>query len=186
MNSQNRDAPLLSGQLADRLCRGMHASATDIPTPTFLSSISLGIRFGRDRCAVRVASGTPTDYKRHGTTTLLATLNVPEAVIGRCMQRHRRGEFIRFLKAIERTVPPGKLIETAVDNYATHKHPKMKVRFARHHVGGFQFTPTSGSWLNAVETLFWALTASASDGAAATPSTIANRHQSRSSTSLPN
>jgi DDE superfamily endonuclease len=129
----------------------------------------------------------PTDYKRHGTTTLLATLNVPEGtLIGRCMQRHRRGEFIRFLKAIERTVPPSKLIETAVDNYATHRRPKMKARFARHPRWTFHFTPTSGSWLNAVETLYWALTASASDGAAATPSTIANRHQSRSSTSLPN
>ena len=72
--------------------------------------------------------GTMThDYKRHGTTTLFAALNVLEGtVIGRCMQRHRHDEFIRFLNAVERAVPAGKLIEAVVDNYATHKHPKVK------------------------------------------------------------
>ena len=70
--------------------------------------------------------GTMThDYKRHGTTTLFAALNVLEGtVIGRCMQRHRHEEFIRFLNAVEREVPSGKLIDAVVDNYATHKHPK--------------------------------------------------------------
>ena len=70
--------------------------------------------------------GTMThDYKRHGTTTLFAALNVLDGtVIGRCMQRHRHDEFIRFLNAVEREVPAGKLIEAVVDNYATHKHPK--------------------------------------------------------------
>jgi hypothetical protein len=67
------------------------------------------------------------DYKRHGTTTLFAALNVLEGtVIGRCMQRHRHEKFIRFFNTIERAVPAGKLIEAVVDNYATHRHPKVK------------------------------------------------------------
>jgi hypothetical protein len=104
--------------------------------------------------------GTMThDYKRHGTTTLFAALNVLEGtVIGRCMQRHRHEEFIRFLNAVERTVPAGRIIEAVVDNYATHKHPKVKAWLARHPRWTFHFTPTSGSWLNAVETFFSALT----------------------------
>jgi transposase len=104
--------------------------------------------------------GTMThDYKRHGTTTLFAALNVLEgSVIGRCMQRHRHEEFIRFLNAVEREVPAGKVIEAIVDNYATHKHPKVKAWLARHPRWTFHVTPTSGSWLNAVETFFSALT----------------------------
>ena len=104
--------------------------------------------------------GTMThDYKRHGTTTLFAALNVLEGtVIGRCMQRHRHEAFIRFLNAVEREVPAGKLIEAVVDNYATHKHPKVKAWLARHPRWSCHFTPTSGSWLNAVKTFFSALT----------------------------
>jgi transposase len=99
------------------------------------------------------------DYKRHGTTTLFAALNVLDGtVIGRCMQRHRHDEFIRFLNAVERDVPAGKLIEAVVDNYATHKHPKVKAWLARHPRWTFHFTPTSGSWLNAVENFFSTLT----------------------------
>jgi transposase len=99
------------------------------------------------------------DYKRHGTTTLFAALNVLDGtVIGRCMQRHRHEEFIRFLNAVERAVPAGKLIEAVVDNYATHKHPKVRAWLARHPRWTFHFTPTSGSWVNAVETFFSALT----------------------------
>jgi transposase len=104
--------------------------------------------------------GTMThDYKRHGTTTLFAALNVLDGpVIGRCMQRHRNEEFIRFLNAIERAVPADKRIEAVVDNYATHKHPKVRDWLARHPRWTFHFTPTAGSWLNAVETFFSALT----------------------------
>jgi transposase len=104
--------------------------------------------------------GTMThDYKRHGTTTLFAALNVLDgSVIGRCMQRHRHEEFIRFLNAVEREVPTGKLIEAVVDNYATHKHPKVKAWLERHPRWTFHFTPTSGSWLNAVENFFSVLT----------------------------
>jgi transposase len=78
--------------------------------------------------------GTMThDYVRHGTTTLFAALNVLDGtVIGRCMQRHRHEEFIRFLNAVEREVPAGKLIEAVVDNYATHKHPKVRAWLERH------------------------------------------------------
>jgi transposase len=104
--------------------------------------------------------GTMThDYKRHGTTTLFAALNVLDGkVIGRCMQQHRHEEFIRFLNDVERAVPPGKLIEAVVDNYATHKHPKVKAWLERHPRWTFHFTPTSGSWLNAVENFFSVLT----------------------------
>jgi transposase len=104
--------------------------------------------------------GTMThDYVRHGTTTLFAALNVLDGtVIGRCMQRHRHEEFIRFLNAVEREVPAGKLIEAVVDNYATHKHPKVRAWLERHPRWRFHFTPTAGSWLNAVETFFSAIT----------------------------
>ena len=104
--------------------------------------------------------GTMThDYKRHGTTTLFAALNVLDgSVIGRCMQQHRHEEFIRFLNDVERAVPAGKLIEAVVDNYATHKHPRVKAWLERHPRWTFHFTPTSGSWLNAVENFFSALT----------------------------
>jgi DDE superfamily endonuclease len=98
-------------------------------------------------------AGTMThDYKRHGTTTLFAALDVLEGkVIGRCMQRHRHQEFIRFLNAIEKTVPAKKTVHVILDNYAAHKHPKVITWLARHPRVTFHFTPTSASWLNAVE-----------------------------------
>jgi transposase len=104
--------------------------------------------------------GTMThDYKRHGTTSLFAALNVLDGtVLGRCMQRHRHQEFIRFLNAIERAVPAGKLIHAILDNYGTHKHPKVQAWLARHPRWIFHFTPKSGSWINAVESFFSALT----------------------------
>jgi transposase len=105
-------------------------------------------------------AGTMThDYKRHGTTTLFAALNILDGkVIGRCMARHRHQEFIRFLGAIERAVPAGKVIHAVLDNYAPHKHPKVLAWLARHPRWVFHFTPTSGSWLNAVEAFFSSLT----------------------------
>jgi transposase len=104
--------------------------------------------------------GTLThDYKRHGTTTLFAALDVLEGkVIGRCMQRHRHQEFIRFLNLIEAEVPAGKIIHVILDNYAAHKHPKVRAWLARHPRFVFHFTPTSTSWLNAVEGYFAKLT----------------------------
>ena len=105
-------------------------------------------------------AGTFThDYVRHGTTTLFAAFNVLEGtVFGRCMQRHRHQEFIRFLNAVEAAVPAGKLVHCILDNYASHKHPKVTAWLDRHPRWTFHFTPTSSSWLNAVETFFSALT----------------------------
>jgi transposase len=98
------------------------------------------------------------DYERHGTTTLFAALNVLDGtVLGRCMQRHRHQEFLRFLNAVEAAVPAGRLVHCILDNYGTHKHPKVMAWLARHPRWTFHFTPTSGSWLNAVETFFSAL-----------------------------
>jgi transposase len=95
------------------------------------------------------------DYTRHGTTTLFAALNVLDGtVVGRCMQRHRHQEFLRFLNAVEAAVPAGKLIHAILDNYAVHKHPKVWAWLERHPRWTFHFTPTSCSWLNAVEGFF--------------------------------
>ena len=104
--------------------------------------------------------GTMThDYKRNGTTTLFAALNLLDGtVIGRCMRRHRHQEFIRFLNAVERVVPAGKVIHAIVDNYAAHKQPNVLKWLADHPRWIFHFTPTSASWLNAVEGFFSAIT----------------------------
>lgn len=101
-------------------------------------------------------AGTMThDYKRNGTTTLFAALNVLDGtVIGRNMQRHRHQEFIRFLNTIEATVPADKQVHLILDNYAAHKHPKVRAWLDRHPRFTFHFTPTSCSWLNAVEGFF--------------------------------
>jgi transposase len=99
------------------------------------------------------------DYERHGTTTLFAALNVLDGtVLGRCMQRHRHQEFLRFLNAVEAAVPAGRLVHAVLDNYGTHKHAKVMEWLERHPRWTLHFTPTSGSWLNAVETFFSALT----------------------------
>ena len=101
-------------------------------------------------------AGTMThDYKRHGTTTLFAALNVLDGtVIGRNMARHRHQEFIRFLNAVETTVPQAKQVHAILDNYAAHKHPKVRRWLDRHPRWTFHFVPTSCSWLNAVEGFF--------------------------------
>ncbi len=100
--------------------------------------------------------GTMThDYKRNGTTTLFAALNVLDGtVIGRNMQRHRHQEFIRFLNVINTHVPADKAVHIILDNYATHKHPTVRTWLDRHERFVFHFTPTSSSWLNAVEGFF--------------------------------
>src|ERR1700704_2605618 len=100
-----------------------------------------GLPLKKGRC------GTMThDYKRHGTTTLFAAFNVLDGVVlGRCMQKQTHQEFIRFLNAVERAVPAGKLIHAIVDNYATHKHPKVQAWLIRHPRWTFHFTPTSSS-----------------------------------------
>jgi transposase len=99
------------------------------------------------------------DYERHGTTTLFAALNVLDGtVLGRCMQRHRHQEFIRFLNTVEAAVPAGKVVHAILDNYAVHKHPRVRAWLSRHPRWVFHFTPTSASWINAVETFFSVLT----------------------------
>ncbi len=99
------------------------------------------------------------DYKRNGTTTLFAALNVLTGeVIGRNMQRHRHQEFIKFLNQVERDIPAGKVIHVILDNYCTHKHSKVREWLARHPRWTFHFIPTSSSWLNAVEGFFAKLT----------------------------
>ena len=101
-------------------------------------------------------AGTMThDYKRHGTTTLFAAMNVLDGtVIGHNMQRHRHQEFIRFLNAVEREVPIGRTVHAILDNYAAHKHPAVRRWLTRHPRWTFHFTPTSASWLHAVEGFF--------------------------------
>jgi transposase len=105
-------------------------------------------------------AGTMThDYKRNGTTTLFAALNVLEGtVIGRCMQRHRHQEFIRFLNGTEAAVPVGRIVHVILDNYGAHKHAKVRTWLDRHPRFVFHYTPTSASWLNAVEGFFAKLT----------------------------
>jgi transposase len=105
-------------------------------------------------------AGTIThDYKRHGVTTLFAALDVLEGkVIGQCMKHHRHQEFIRFLTVIDARVPKKKTVHVIVDNYAAHKHPKVLEWIDKHPRFVFHFTPTSASWLNAVEGFFAKLT----------------------------
>jgi transposase len=104
--------------------------------------------------------GTMThDYKRNGTTTLFAALNVCEGtVIGTCMNQHRHQEFIRFLQQIDAETPPDLDLHLVVDNYATHKHPKVKKWLAKHKRFHMHFIPTSSSWLNLVERWFREIT----------------------------
>ena len=95
-------------------------------------------------------AGTMThDYKRNGTTTLFAALNMLDGrVIGTCMPRHRHREFLRFLKLIDQQTPPGLDLHLVVDNYATHKTPAVKRWVKAHPRFHLHFTPTSASWLN--------------------------------------
>jgi transposase len=104
--------------------------------------------------------GTMThDYKRHGTTTLFAALSTLDGkVIGDCMPRHRHQEFIRFLKKIDAETPPGVDLHLIVDNYGTHKHPRVQSWLKRHPRFHLHFIPTSSSWLNLVERWFRELT----------------------------
>jgi transposase len=94
-------------------------------------------------------------YKRNGTTTLFAALNMLDGTaIGECMLRHRHREFLRFLKTIDQRTPPNLDLHLIVDNYATHKTPAKKRWLKRHSRFHLHFTPTSGSWLNMVERFF--------------------------------
>jgi transposase len=105
-------------------------------------------------------AGTMThDYKRNGTTTLFAALDVlTGSVIGQCLPRHRHSEFLTFLKTIDREVPRGLEIHLILDNYATHTHPNVTAWLAKHPRFHLHFTPTSSSWLNMIESFFAKLT----------------------------
>ena len=113
-----------------------------------------GLPFDPGRC------GTMThDYKRNGTTTLFAAVNVLEGkVIGTCQPRHRHQEWIKFLKMIDGETPPELDLHLIVDNYGTHKHPKVKAWLRRHPRFHVHFIPTSSSWLNLVERWFREIT----------------------------
>ena len=105
-------------------------------------------------------AGTMThDYKRNGTTTLFAALNMLDgSVIGTCMPRHRHREFLRFLKLIDQKTPADLDLHLIVDNYATHKTPGVKRWLKSHPRFHLHFTPTSASWLNMVERFFAEIT----------------------------
>jgi transposase len=109
-----------------------------------------GLPLKKGRC------GTMThDYVRNGTTTLFAALNVTEGkLIGTCMKRHRHQEWIKFLELIEAQTPAGLDLHLIVDNYSTHKHPKVQRWLKRHERFHMHFIPTSSSWLNLVERWF--------------------------------
>jgi transposase len=113
-----------------------------------------GLPMKKGRC------GTMThDYVRHGTTTLFAALSMLDGkVIGDCMPRHRHQEFIRFLKKVDTETPSGLDLHMIVDNYATHKHPKVKSWLRGHPRIHLHFIPTSSSWLNMIEPWFRDLT----------------------------
>jgi len=153
--------PRFAAKLRDIVGLYMHPPAHAVvlsvdekPQIQALDRTQPGLPMKPGRCATATH-----DYERHGTTTLFAALNVLDGtVLGRCMQRHRHQEFLRFLNAVEAAVPAGKLVHAILDNYGTHKHPKVLAWLARHPRWAFHFTPTSASWLNAVEGLFAKLT----------------------------
>src|SRR2546425_347704 len=105
-------------------------------------------------------AGTMThDYKRNGTTTLFAALNVLEGkVIGQCMKRHRHQEFLRFMRRVDRDTPADLEVHCIVDNYSTHKHPAVQRWLKRNPRFHLHFIPTSSSWLNLVERWFREIT----------------------------
>jgi len=113
-----------------------------------------GLPFKKGRC------GTMThDYERHGTTTLFSALSMLDGkVIGKCMSQHRHQEWIKFLKLIDQSTPAALDLHLIVDNYATHKHPKVQAWLERHPRFHVHFIPTSSSWLNMVERWFRDLT----------------------------
>jgi transposase len=113
-----------------------------------------GLPLKKGRC------GTMThDYKRNGTATLFAALNTHDGtVISMCDDRHRHQEWLRFLRVIDEVTPSEKVLHLILDNYATHKHPRVQKWLARHPRFHIHFTPTSSSWLNMVERFFRDLT----------------------------
>ncbi len=113
-----------------------------------------GLPMKRGRCGTRTH-----DYKRHGTTSLFAALNVLEGtIIGNCYERHRHQEFLKFLRRLDREFPKSKPLHLILDNYGTHTHPNVKAWLDKHPRFHLHFTPTSCSWLNLIERWFGQLT----------------------------
>lgn len=109
-----------------------------------------GLPLKRGRCQTMTH-----DYKRNGTTSLFAALEVATGkVVGKCMNKHRHEEWLKFLRLIEKNSPTDKEIHVICDNYATHKHAKVKAWLAKRPRFHIHFTPTSASWLNMVERFF--------------------------------
>jgi transposase len=116
-----------------------------------------GLPIKKGRCGTRTH-----DYKRNGTTTLFAALEILEGkVIGECYGRQRHQEFIKFLRRLDEEFPAELNLHLVVDNYGTHKHPKVQSWLERHPRCKLHFIPTSSSWLNQVERWFGELTAKA-------------------------
>jgi len=113
-----------------------------------------GLPLKKGRC------GTLThDYKRNGTTTLFAALELAQGkLIGQCMPRHRHQEFLKFLRLLDQQTPPDLALHLILDNYSTHKHPNVLRWLKRHPRFHLHFTPTSSSWLNLVERWFREIT----------------------------
>jgi transposase len=113
-----------------------------------------GLPLKKGRC------GTMThDYKRHGTTTLFAALEIAQGkVVGQCYARHRHQEFLKFVKRLDQEFPGEVKLHMVMDNYGTHKHPRVQAWLKRHPRFVSHFTPTSSSWLNLVERWFGELT----------------------------
>ena len=113
-----------------------------------------GLPLKKGRC------GTMThDYQRHGTTTLFAALEVAQGkVVGQCQQRHRHREFLKFLATLDREFPGPVPLHLVMDNYGSHKHPKVQAWLQRHPRFLCHFVPTSCSWLNLIERWFGELT----------------------------
>ena len=135
-----------SGPLSSLSTRRARSKPSTAPSQVFPSS--------------KGRAGTMThDYKRHGTTTLFAALDVATGeVVHECLPRHRHQEFLRFLRKIERSVASELDIHVILDNYATHKHPAVRAWLDKHPRVHFHFIPTSSSWLNLVERFFSELT----------------------------
>jgi len=113
-----------------------------------------GLPINPGRCGTMTA-----DYKRNGTTTLFAAIEMAEGkLIGTCMTKHRHQEWIKFLRQIDSETPADLDLHLIVDNYATHKHPKVKSWLKRHSRFHMHFIPTSSSWLNLIERWFREIT----------------------------
>jgi len=139
---------------AEKVQSIVEATTQTKPPAATLQRTQPGLPIKKGRC------GTMThDYKRHGTTTLFAALNTLDGrVIGECMSRHRHQEFLRFLRRLDKEYPGKIPLHLILDNYGTHKQPKVKQWLEKHPRFNLHFTPTSSSWLNLVERWFREIT----------------------------